>query len=73
MQRVPSAGRPEIVERYKGIWRGRGKKLTEEKEVETLKRSSGDAGWWWRVVAMLAEVEKEEEEEEEEEEKLIAL
>lgn len=71
MQRVPSAGRPEIVERYKGIWRGRGKKLTEEKEVETLKRSSGDAGWWWRVVvAMLAEVAKEEEEEEEE--KLIA-
>lgn len=72
MQRVPSAGRPEIVERYKGIRRGRGKKLTEEKEVETLKRSSGDAGWWWWVVvAMLAEVAKEEEEEEEE--KLIAL
>lgn len=42
MQRVPSAGRPEIVERYKDIGLGeeekkKREKLTEEKEVETFK------------------------------------
>lgn len=43
MQRVPSAGRPEIVERYKDMAGGgggreeKGKVDGREKEVETLK------------------------------------
>lgn len=44
MQRVPSTGRPEIVERYKDMAEGekeeeekKREKLTEEKEVEMLK------------------------------------
>lgn len=73
MQRVPSAGRPEIVERYKGTrggragGRGREKVDGREGEVETLKvvvAMLDDGGGWWQ---------KEVAKEKEKEEKLIAL